>query len=59
MMRCEMRTTWLLLAAALLPFAVGAQGLRERLQQAREASLRPATQLPALPAGARVLRDVA
>lgn len=36
-----------------------AQGLRQRLQQAREASRQPASQLPDLPIGTRVLRDVA
>ena len=45
------------LAAAVSP--TQAQALRERLQQAREASLRPATKPPVLPAGARVLRDLA
>lgn len=59
MRRCRGRTGWpLLLAAMLMPFAADAQGLRERLQQAREASLRPAAQPPALPAGSRTLRDV-
>ena len=45
------------LAAALLPLA--AQTFRERLQQARDASRQPAASPPALPAGARALRDVA
>lgn len=36
-----------------------AQGLRERLQQARETSRQPAAQPPDLPAGTRVLRDMA
>jgi arylformamidase len=60
MRRCRRRTSWpLLLAAILMPFVADAQGLRERLQQAREASLRPAAHPPALPAGARMLGDVA
>lgn len=37
---------------------VAAQGFRERLQRAREASLRPAAQPPALPAGARRIADL-
>lgn len=36
-----------------------AQGFRERLEEAREASRRPAATPPVLPAGARALRDVA
>jgi arylformamidase len=36
-----------------------AQTLRERLQQAREASRQPAARPPTLPAGARVLPDIA
>lgn len=52
------------LAAALVVLAsacapASAQGLRERLQRAREASLRPAVQPPVLPAGARRIADVA
>lgn len=42
---------------AALPLA--AQTFRERLQQARDASRQPAASPPALPAGARALRDVA
>ena len=42
---------------AALPLA--AQTFRERLQQARDASRQPAARPPALPAGARALRDVA
>jgi acetyl esterase/lipase len=49
----------LLIAATLaLPPAATAQTLLERLQQAREASLRPAATPPALPAGSRMLRDL-
>ncbi len=46
------------LPALALPSAQ-AQALRERLQQAREASRQPSTRAPALPAGTRVLADVA
>ncbi|UWX03996.1 alpha/beta hydrolase [Pseudoxanthomonas sp. NC8] len=48
-----------LLVLVLLADASSAQGLRERLARAREASRQPAPQLPDLPAGTRVLRDVA
>lgn len=47
------------LVLALASHAATAQSLRERLQQAREASRQPAAQLPDLPAGTRVLRDMA
>src|SRR5690606_19703672 len=49
-------------AVALLPSTctpVEAQGLRERLQRAREASLRPAAEPPVLPAGARRIAELA
>lgn len=50
-----------LLAVALIVMLppLAAQTFRERLQQAREASRQPAARAPALPAGARALRDVA
>lgn len=55
--RCA--TALLMLALALLlPPAAPAQTLLERLQQAREASLRPAATPPVLPAGSRMLRDL-
>lgn len=50
------------LLACILTMAVpplAAQTFRERLQQARDASRQPAAHPPALPAGARALRDVA
>ena len=50
------------LLACILTMAVpplAAQTFRERLQQARDASRQPAASPPALPAGARALRDVA
>ncbi|TYT26549.1 alpha/beta hydrolase [Luteimonas viscosa] len=46
-----------MLASAWVP--AEAQGFRERLQRAREASLRPAAEPPALPAGARRIADLA
>lgn len=48
-----------LLALAFVVPAAPAQGLRERLQRAREASRQPAAQPPDLPAGTRVLHDLA
>jgi len=42
---------------AVLPLA--AQTFRERLQEMRDASRQPAARAPALPAGARAMRDVA
>ncbi len=48
-----------LLALALVAGHASAQGWRERLQQARQASREPATQPPQLPAGTRALVDIA
>lgn len=48
-----------LLALALVAGDASAQGWRERLQQARQASREPATQPPQLPAGTRALVDIA
>lgn len=47
-----------LLPASAIPSDLPAQAVRERLQQAREASRQPSARAPALPAGTRVLRDL-
>jgi arylformamidase len=47
------------LALAAYPPPLAAQALRERLQQAREASRRPAARPAPLPEGARALSDIA
>ena len=51
--------TGLLACALLAALPLAAQTFRERLQERREASRQPAAGAPALPAGARALRDVA
>lgn len=49
----------LLACALLMSSSPAAQTFRERMQQARDASRQPAARAPALPAGARAMRDVA
>ncbi|SDQ24121.1 Acetyl esterase/lipase [Pseudoxanthomonas sp. CF385] len=51
--------TGLLACALLAALPLAAQTFRERLQEMRDASRQPAARAPALPAGARAMRDVA
>lgn len=59
MPNAAVRQAAVLLLLALAAADAPAQALRERLQQAREASRQPAARPPELPAGTRVLRDLA
>ena len=59
MPNAAVRQAAVLLLLALAADDAPAQALRERLQQAREASRQPAARPPELPAGTRVLRDLA
>ena len=59
MPNAAVRQAAVLLLLALAAADAPAQALRERLQQAREASRQPAARPPELPVGTRVLRDLA
>ncbi|MCP1582368.1 alpha/beta hydrolase [Pseudoxanthomonas mexicana] len=58
-MKTMLFRTGLLACVLTTALPLAAQTFRERLQQARDASRQPAARRPALPAGARALRDVA
>lgn len=57
-MKMRLLHAGLLACALLTALPLAAQTFRERLQEMREASRQPAARTPALPAGARALRDV-
>ena len=57
-MKMRLLHAGLLACALLTALPLAAQTFRERLQDMREASRQPAARTPALPAGARALRDV-